>query len=145
MVFKHLHSTATCFDSYNSLCFKIFDKADSKFDLKIKEAFYINWRKLKCTTQSFSSFSYYNICLPLFFSLCLCFFFVVVSFAFLFFAFLIHLLFSFSSTLIIGIFQCLISTSLLLHLITSHLVSDLSLSSIVLIISTLIISIFYFS
>ena len=35
--FKHLYSTATCFDSYNSLCFKIIDKASSKFDLKIKE------------------------------------------------------------------------------------------------------------
>ena len=29
---------ATCFHSYNSLCFKIIDKANSKFDLKIKEA-----------------------------------------------------------------------------------------------------------
>ena len=37
-IFKHLHSTATCFDAYNSLCFKIIDKANSKFDLKIKEA-----------------------------------------------------------------------------------------------------------
>ena len=44
-IFKHLHSTATCFDSYNSLCFKIIDKANSKFDLKIKEALHINWRK----------------------------------------------------------------------------------------------------
>ena len=30
-------STATCFDSYDSLCFKIIDKANSKLDLKIKE------------------------------------------------------------------------------------------------------------
>ena len=44
-IFKHLHSTATCFDSYNSLCFKIIDKANSKFDLKVKEALHINWRK----------------------------------------------------------------------------------------------------
>ena len=44
-IFKHLHSTATCFDSYKSLCFKIIDKTNSKFDLKIKEAFHINWRK----------------------------------------------------------------------------------------------------
>ena len=35
---KHLHSIATCFDSYNSLCFKIVDKANSKFDLKIKRS-----------------------------------------------------------------------------------------------------------
>ena len=44
-IFKHLHSTATCFDSYNSLYFKRIDKANSKFDLKIKEALHINWRK----------------------------------------------------------------------------------------------------
>ena len=40
-IFKYLHSTATC-DSYNSLCFKIIDKANSKFDLKIQEALHIN-------------------------------------------------------------------------------------------------------
>ena len=44
-IFKHLHSTATCFDSYNSFCFKIIDKVNSKFYLKIKEALHINWRK----------------------------------------------------------------------------------------------------
>ena len=37
-IFKHLHSTTTCFDFYNPLCFKIIDKANSKFDLKMKEA-----------------------------------------------------------------------------------------------------------
>ena len=41
-IFKHLHSSATCFDSDNSLCFKIIDKANSKFNLKIKEALHIN-------------------------------------------------------------------------------------------------------
>ena len=41
-IFKHLHSTTTCFDSYNSLCFKMIDKANSKFDLKIREALHIN-------------------------------------------------------------------------------------------------------
>ena len=41
-IFKHLHSTAACFDSCNSLCFKIIDQANSKFDLKIKEALHIN-------------------------------------------------------------------------------------------------------
>ena len=44
-IFKHLHSTATCFDSFNSLCFKIIDKGNSKFNLKIEEALHINWRK----------------------------------------------------------------------------------------------------
>ena len=50
-IFKHLHSTTTCFDSYNSLCFKIFDKANSKFDLKVKEALHVNWRKPNLNTQ----------------------------------------------------------------------------------------------
>ena len=38
-------------DSYNSLCFKIIDKANSKFDLKIKEALHINWRKPNLNAQ----------------------------------------------------------------------------------------------
>ena len=50
-IFKHLHCTATCFDSYNSLSFKLIDKANSKFDLKIKEALNINWRKPKLNAQ----------------------------------------------------------------------------------------------
>ena len=37
--FKHLHSTAAGFDSYKSLCFKIIDEANSKFDLKIKKLY----------------------------------------------------------------------------------------------------------
>ena len=45
IVFKHLHSTTTCFDSYNSLFFKTIDKANSKFNFKIKETLHINWRK----------------------------------------------------------------------------------------------------
>ena len=51
LIFKHLHFTATCFDSYNPLCFKIIDKANSKFDLKIKEALHINWRKPNLNVQ----------------------------------------------------------------------------------------------
>ena len=31
-IFKHLHSTTACFDSYNSPSFKTIDKANSKFD-----------------------------------------------------------------------------------------------------------------
>ena len=50
-IFKHLHSTATCFDSYNSLCFKVIDKSNSKFDLKIKEGLHINWRKPNLNAQ----------------------------------------------------------------------------------------------
>ena len=50
-IFKHLHSTITCFDSYNSLSFKITDKTNSKVDLKIKEALRINWTKLNLNAQ----------------------------------------------------------------------------------------------
>ena len=50
-IFKRLHSTATCFDSFNSLCFKIIDKAKTKLDLKIKETLHINWRKPDLNAQ----------------------------------------------------------------------------------------------
>ena len=50
-IFKHLHSTTKCFDSYNFLCFKIIDKTNSTFDLKIKEALHINWRKPNLNAQ----------------------------------------------------------------------------------------------
>ena len=50
-IFKYLHSNTTCFDSYNSLCFKIIDKSNSKFDLKIKETLHINWRKPNLNAQ----------------------------------------------------------------------------------------------
>ena len=39
------HSTGPYFSSYNSLCFKIIAKANSKFDLKTKESLHINWGK----------------------------------------------------------------------------------------------------
>ena len=38
-------------NSLSFICFKIIDKANSKFDLKIKEALHINWRKPKLNTQ----------------------------------------------------------------------------------------------
>ena len=50
-IFKHLHYSETCFDSYNSLRFKIIDQANSKFDLKIKEALLINWREPNLNAQ----------------------------------------------------------------------------------------------
>ena len=49
--FKHLHSSETSSDSYNSLCFKTIHKANSKFNLKIKEALHINWRKPNLDAQ----------------------------------------------------------------------------------------------
>ena len=89
-IFKHLHSSETCFDSYNSLCFKIIDKANSKFDLKIKEALHINWRKPNLNAKQ--NHLALTIALTIAsvpiapFRLCLC-------FLSLFFAFLFHLLF----------------------------------------------------
>ena len=50
-IFKHLHSSATWFDSYDSLFFEINDKANSKLNLKIKEALHINWRKPNLNAQ----------------------------------------------------------------------------------------------
>ena len=44
--FKYLHSTVTCFDSYNSLSFKIIDKVTS-----IKEALHIDWTKPNLNAQ----------------------------------------------------------------------------------------------
>ena len=50
-IFKHLLSSETCFGSYNCFCFKIIDKVNSKFDLKIKEALHINRRKPNFNAQ----------------------------------------------------------------------------------------------
>ena len=74
-IFKHLHSTATCFDSYNSLCFKIIDKANSKFDLKIKEALHINWTKPNLNAQQ----NHLALTLSLWLTSTLCFVFVFFS------------------------------------------------------------------
>ena len=41
-IFNYLHSTTTHSDSYNSISYKTIDKANSTFDLKIKEALHIN-------------------------------------------------------------------------------------------------------
>ena len=50
-IFKYLHSTATCSDSYNSLSFKIIHKVNSKLDLKSKAALHITWRKPNLIAQ----------------------------------------------------------------------------------------------
>ena len=50
-IFKHLHFIATSLDSYSSLSFKIIDKANSKFDFKIKEVLHINWREPNLNAQ----------------------------------------------------------------------------------------------
>ena len=88
-IFKDLHSTATYLVSYISLSCKIIDKPNSKFDLKSKESFHINWRKPNHLLSHFPLSSIIFII----------------------------------STLIIGIFYCLKYTSLFLHLIKTHLVN----------------------
>ena len=50
-IFKHLHPTTACFDLYNFLPLKIIDKANSKLDLKFKEALHINWTKPNLNPQ----------------------------------------------------------------------------------------------
>ena len=49
-IFKHLHSTTTCFDLY-TLSFQIIDKADSKLDLKTREALHVSWEKSNLNAQ----------------------------------------------------------------------------------------------
>ena len=43
----------SCFDSFNNSCFTILDKADNKFDLKIKEGLYIDWENPNLNSQVF--------------------------------------------------------------------------------------------
>ena len=50
-IFKHLHFTPICFDSYNPFCFKIIDKTSSKFDLKVKGPLHIKRRKPNLNAQ----------------------------------------------------------------------------------------------
>ena len=131
----NLQHALNCNKDCFTLSFKVIDKTNFKFDLKIKESLHINWRKPNLNVQqSLSSHPFTLAFVPLVFS---------VLFAFSL-ALLFHLLFSSSLTLIITIFCCLNYTLLLLHLIITDLVSYFSLSFIIFIISTLVISIFYF-
>ena len=101
-IFKYLHSSETCFESCRSLCFKITDRANSKFDFNIKEALHNKWRKSKCklkyTTNSFSSHPFTIASVPLA-SVCFCLFF----FYCFFYISLSSIVFNIS-TLIIGTF-----------------------------------------
>ena len=84
---KHLHSSATFFDSYNSLCFKIIDMANSKFDLKIKEALQINWRNpnLNAKQSHLALIPFAIVSVPLArFCLYLFFFFCFLHFSFIY-------------------------------------------------------------
>ena len=117
-IFKHLHSTTRCSDLHNSLSFKIIDKASSKFNLKIKEASHINWKKPTLNTQqnhlALIVHPFTIACVtPFFFSL----------FVFFFSHFFFAIIFIASETPIISIFYCLNYSSLLLHLIINNLVN----------------------
>ena len=105
----------TFIDSYNSLCFKIIDKANSKFDLKIKEAFHINWRKPNLNAQqNYLALTFsLELLFPLILSAFVCFSFVAFYISLSSTVFII-------STLIIGTFYCLNHTLLLLHLFITY-------------------------
>ena len=51
LIFLNIYSLPKQALTHNSLCVKIIDKANSKFDLKIKEALYINWKKTNLNAQ----------------------------------------------------------------------------------------------
>ena len=51
LIFLNIYTPPQHTFTHNSLCFKIIDKANSKFDLKIKEALHINWRKPNLNAQ----------------------------------------------------------------------------------------------
>ena len=116
---KHLRSSETCFDSYNSLCFKIIDKANSKFELKIKEALHINWRKPNLSAQQ--NHLALSLSLQLMFPLHLSAF---VCFSLVAFCISLSSIVFIVSTLIVGTFYCLNYTLLLFHLFIKHLVID---------------------
>ena len=99
-------------------CFKIIDKANSKFDLKIKEAFHINWRKPNLNSQQ--NHLALTLSLELLFPLLLS---VFVCFSVIFCNSLSSVVFIIS-TLIISFFYCLTYTLLLHHLFIAHPVID---------------------
>ena len=93
------------------LCFKIIDKANCKFDLKIKEALHNNWRKPCLNAQQNHLALTLSLWLlfPLLLSVFVCFSFAVFCISLSSFVFII-------STLIVGICYYLNYTLLLLHL-----------------------------
>ena len=101
---------------------KIVDKANSKFDLKIRYALHISWRKHNLNAKP-------NHLVPLF-DCSFCHLLVIFCFCWFFCWFFVCFCISLSSiifiicTLIIGIFYCLDYILLLLHPFITHLVID---------------------
>ena len=52
-IFKHLQSNDNCKQINNESSFKIIDKANTEFTLKIKEAIHIQWLKPTLNTQKY--------------------------------------------------------------------------------------------
>ena len=111
-IFTQPQHALTC-----SLSFKIIDKVNSKFDLKIKEALHINWRKPNLNAQQ----NHFALTLSLQLASPLCSF-LFSLFCFFCFVSLSSIVFIIS-TLIIGIFYSINYTLLLLPLIITHLVN----------------------
>ena len=88
------------------LSFKIIDKANSKFDLKIKEALYINWRKSNLNAQQ----NYVAIAFSLQLVSPLCSFVFVFAFVFLpfFIYYFNYLITSLSSFSLFSLFSILL-------------------------------------
>ena len=116
LIFLNMYTLPQCFDSYNSLCFKIIDKVNSKFELKIKEVLHINLRKPNLNAQQ------NHLALVPFAPFCLC------SFFFCCFLHFTSSIIFIISTLIIGTFYCLNYTLLLLHLFITHLMIDFTIN-----------------
>ena len=97
----------------------LIDKANSKFDLKIKETLHINWRKpiLNAQQNHLAITLSLQLLFPLLLSAFVWFSFVVFCNSLSFFVFII-------STLIIGTLYCLNYSLLLLHVFMTHLATD---------------------
>ena len=54
-ILKHLKTNLQCKNACDENCFEILDTANSKYQLKIKEALYINWIKPDLNKQKFHS------------------------------------------------------------------------------------------
>ena len=51
LIFLNIYTPLKHALTHKSLCFKIIDEANAKFDLKIKEVLHINWRKPNLNAQ----------------------------------------------------------------------------------------------
>ena len=85
LTFETYHKSTYTVLLLNPLCVKIIDKANSKFDLKVEEALHINWKKLKCTTKSFSSDPFNIACLCFIYFLFFYFFCCILRFSFIYY------------------------------------------------------------